>query len=126
MKTSAPKVLFFLNSHIPASICAIPPYNNAIGRTTASSFGVPTMPALNRLSMNVVSANAASPSGPGSAIDSAAGRDDHHQFRWGRWPLLGQFDPHFVCLILRYGFRRHVALLGVKNWRPAEPALRAA
>ena len=60
----------------------------------------------------------------GDRISRRAG--GHHQFRWGRWPLLGQFDPQLVCLILRYSFRRHVALLGVKNWRPAEPALRAA
>ncbi len=88
--------------------------------------GVSTIPALNRLRMKVVSAKAASPSGPGSAIESAAGRAVTTSSVGAGGRCWGSSTRSFVCLILRYSFRRHVALLGVKNWRPAEPALRAA
>ena len=63
----APKTLPFRNSHIPASIWAIPPKASATPSTTGSvSLG--RIPAFTRLSRNVVSAKAARPSGAGSAI----------------------------------------------------------
>src|SRR4051794_16342787 len=52
---------------MPASTCARPPYASARPNTTGSPLS-DTRPALNMLRTNVVSANAARPSGPGSAI----------------------------------------------------------
>src|SRR3954468_2230356 len=51
---------------MPASTCARPPYASARPNTTGSPLAE-TSPELNMLRTNVVSANAASPSGPGSA-----------------------------------------------------------
>src|SRR6266545_2156515 len=70
LKAVAPKVLPFLNSHMPASNCAPPPYASASPRTTGSP-ALSTSPALNMLSTKVVSAKPASPSGAGSAIEVA-------------------------------------------------------
>src|SRR4051794_20892495 len=67
----APNVLLFLNSHMPASSCANPPYARARPRTTGSP-PLLTKLALKKLSTNVVRANAARPNGAGSAIGSAA------------------------------------------------------
>src|SRR5207302_5480053 len=65
-------------SHMPASSWALPPYASATPRTTGTVPGPladspvwPNVPALAALSRNVVSAKAASPSGPGSAGDHA-------------------------------------------------------
>src|SRR5919199_5791384 len=63
---TAPNVLPVRNSHRPATNCAMPPYVSARANTTGSPLS-DTRPALNMLSTNVVSANAARPSGPGSA-----------------------------------------------------------
>src|SRR3954451_16957791 len=63
----APNVLPVRNSHIPASSCARPPYASARPSTIGTPFSF-TRPELKKLSTNVVSANAASPSGPGSAV----------------------------------------------------------
>src|ERR687885_373417 len=65
---TAPNVLPVRNSHRPATNCAMPPYVRARANTTGSPLS-DTRPALNMLSTNVVSANPARPSGPGSAID---------------------------------------------------------
>src|SRR6266545_5375597 len=68
LKAVAPKVLPFLNSHMPASNCAPPPYASASPRTTGSP-ALSTSPALNMLSTKVVRAKPASPKGAGSAIE---------------------------------------------------------
>src|SRR3954452_12830863 len=60
----APKVLPFANSHMPAANCAIPPYASASPNTTGSTLN---RPVFTKLRTNVVSANAANPSGAGSA-----------------------------------------------------------
>src|SRR3954469_11254967 len=61
----APKVLPLANSHMPAANCAMPPYASASPRTTGSTLNRPVFP---KLRTKVVSANAASPSGAGSAM----------------------------------------------------------
>src|SRR4051794_38230848 len=63
----APNVLPVRNSHMPARSCARPPY----ARASPSTIGMPPSPIspeLKKLRTNVVSANAASPRGPGSAV----------------------------------------------------------
>src|SRR3954452_6427433 len=67
VKATAPNVLPVRNSHMPASSWASPPYASARPSTTGSP-PLPTRPALNMLRTNVVSANAPSPRGPGSAV----------------------------------------------------------
>src|SRR5438270_4155535 len=78
LNATAPNVLPVRNSHMPASSWAMPPYASATPRTTGTVPGPladspvwPNVPALAALSRNVVSAKAASPSGPGSAGDHA-------------------------------------------------------
>src|SRR4051795_11368501 len=66
VKATAPNVLPVRNSHMPASSWAMPPYASASPSTTGLP-GAATRSALNMLSTNVVSANAARPKGPGSA-----------------------------------------------------------
>src|SRR4051812_38284645 len=68
----APNVLPVLNSHMPASSCASPPYVSARPKTIGS-LADPIRLALIMLSTNVVRANAARPSGPGSAVTCAIG-----------------------------------------------------
>src|SRR4051794_14277440 len=65
---TAPNVLPVRNSHRPATNWAMPPYVKARANTIGSPLS-DTRPELNMLSTNVVSAKAARPSGPGSAID---------------------------------------------------------
>src|SRR3954465_12689184 len=65
---TAPNVFPVRNSHRPATNCAMPPYVSASANTIGSPLAE-TRPELNMLSTNVVRANAARPSGPGSAID---------------------------------------------------------
>src|SRR4051794_4615995 len=67
VNATAPNVLPVRNSHMPARSCASPPYASARPSTTGSPLSL-TRPALNMLSTNVVSANAPSPKGPGSAV----------------------------------------------------------
>src|SRR5919112_6049729 len=64
---TAPNVLPVRNSQRPATNWAMPPYVSARANTTGSPLSE-TRPALNMLSTNVVSAKAARPRGPGSAI----------------------------------------------------------
>src|SRR3954452_8846210 len=64
---TAPNVFPVRNSHRPATNCAMPPYVSASANTIGSPLSE-TRPELNMLSTNVVRANAASPSGPGSAM----------------------------------------------------------
>src|SRR3954469_2293136 len=64
---TAPNVLPVRNSHRPATNWAMPPYVSARANTTGSPL-LETRPELNMLSTNVVSAKAARPRGPGSAI----------------------------------------------------------
>src|SRR3954449_12732314 len=64
---TAPKVLPVRNSHRPATNWARPPYVSASANTMGSPLS-DTRPELNMLRTNVVSAKAARPSGPGSAI----------------------------------------------------------
>src|SRR4051795_10084059 len=63
----APKVLPLANSHMPAANWPPPPYARASPKTTGSTLAG-TQPALTALRTNVVSANAASPRGAGSAM----------------------------------------------------------
>src|SRR6516165_10573071 len=62
----APKVLFRLNSHIPAQNCANPPYPKARPNTTGSA-ALGIKPAFTLDRTKVVNANPARPSGAGSA-----------------------------------------------------------
>src|SRR6516164_8961160 len=64
----APKVLFRLNSHMPAQNCANPPYPKARPNTTGSA-ALGIKPAFTLDRTKVVNANPARPSGAGSATD---------------------------------------------------------
>src|SRR5450432_2183672 len=66
VNATAPNVLPVRNSQSPAANWAIPPKVRAITATTGNA-PAETRFALTRLSANVVVANPASPSGPGSA-----------------------------------------------------------
>src|SRR5262245_19227039 len=77
---------------MPAANCAMPPYARARPSTTASP--VPMRPALNTDSTNVVSAKAARPSGPGSAIV---------EVRVGAWVASGRVSVATICLLLSEG-----------------------
>lgn len=62
----APKVLFFLNSMIPANICAAPPSAKPIATITIDK---EIKPALCRFNRQVVIAKPKSPKGAGFAIE---------------------------------------------------------
>src|SRR5487761_1565992 len=76
VNATAPNVLPVLNSHIPASSCAVPPKAIAIPRTSGNDAGPPpTMLALTKLNTSVVSPNPISPSGAGFAGSQPAPPD---------------------------------------------------
>ncbi len=67
LNATAPKVLPARNSHIPANTWTIPPYASATASVPPTPSARLTRLAFNMLSMNVVAAKAARPSGPGLA-----------------------------------------------------------
>src|SRR5215831_6922394 len=71
VKATAPKVFPFLNSMMPATICAKPPNENARG-TTAGRASPGSNPALMQLRTTVVTPKQARPNGPGFATLTSA------------------------------------------------------